>query len=513
MPYPNPARVSAPHTNYLGRNPCLALLALAALAASGGAFAANECQVKYAYATSMTSASSAIKNLDAGKSVNIPNSQGSKVLYVENKKNHPIRVYRTGIGQYVDLGANQRDPALGNYIGGVTLQKVQCHVAAAASNPVPNIEQIVAGVFQAVSQAFAQEAQQLQGMMQAMHSMMDKTVSDWGSCPSTGAQNAYNQAKAYRAQIDALLAQAQQVRMNAEAARNQCLASTGNAPLCLTTYDTLPVHAWIGSLTAARNTINTGIQTMASLQCPSGCAQPASLPVPYPKLTAGGSHSLRIPGMVNLPVCTNVDLGSIGFNTAAVASGDLAHIVNAKAPSCTSVANIPVCTDWDLTALLAELKRLKIVPPNITAIELDIPTRKTSVVTGVAPAKCQKPLQVCAPSGSITVSLNEGKGLFSGSGSCGAAVTVSCQSPPFGLAPTTTTIDMPDLAHARVSWPKVSKGSITVDLTAPNFAKLCRGNSRLVSIPKPPTFQMGVANTPLPFICTQPTFTRLIANL
>lgn len=494
------------------KNLSLTLVALATLGASSGAFAANECQAKYAFKLGSNSpVQTKTVNINKGSSVNIDAIEGNKVLYVLNMKSTTIRVYRSGIGSYIDLPDDGRDPLSPmTYSDEVTLQKIACLEDSAASTL--SIQQLVATAFQAVSQATLGGVNGVAGMINNVNGWAKKTATDWGSCPSSGAQAAYNQAKGFRSQIDSLLTQAQGIKAEADTALATCLASTGNSPLCGATHSNLAVHGWIATLNTARATVISGMQTMAALKCPSGCAQQALLPVPYPDIKPGGAHRLTAPGMLNLEVCTNLDLGSIGFNPSAVASGNLPGIVKATAPSCTSTTKIPLCTDWDLDALLVELKRLNLVPPNLSAINLEIPIKKYTVVNGVKPASCRTPLKVCEPSGNLVISLNEGKELFDSAGSCKEFVEVGCQDPAFGLALATETVDGRDFTKAKVSWTKDAFGSITVDLTAPNFAKLCRGNDHRITIPKPPVVKMGTENVPLPFICTQPTFISVVAN-
>lgn len=87
--------------------------------------AADECRVKYAYSSSVITV-----DLDAGEEKTI---NKSNVLYVENLKSHKVRVYRSGSGAFVDLTQNGRDPGLGNYMGNVTLQKLECHGSSSSS--------------------------------------------------------------------------------------------------------------------------------------------------------------------------------------------------------------------------------------------------------------------------------------------------------------------------------------------------------------------------------------------
>lgn len=89
--------------------------------------AANECRIKYQYTVSTGTFSSETKtayvnlNINQTKQINQSNT-----LWVQNLKDYKVRVYRSGIGEYVDLDKDGRDPAMLNYLGNVVLQQVKC---------------------------------------------------------------------------------------------------------------------------------------------------------------------------------------------------------------------------------------------------------------------------------------------------------------------------------------------------------------------------------------------------
>lgn len=471
------------------------------------AYAANECQVRYAYAPAFGQSTTQTVNLDAGQSVGIHRPQA---LYVENRKSHPVRVYRTGIGSYVDLQANGRDPQFGNYPPNVTLQTIECHVAGTSATP---IEQVVANFFQAVVNQTVAHLNQLSNWGSNAQQWASRTASDWGSCPSNGAQSSYNQLKTWHGNVSSSLQQANQIRTDAETARANCNATTNNHALCNSTYNTLPVHGWIASLTATRNTLDQSMNAMRALQCPTGCGQTAQLAVPTPTVSFRGQYNLANPGMLNLDVCTNLDLGSIGFNPATLSTGNLAQVIQSQPPRCTATTNLQVCTDWDLNGLLALLQRMRLVPPRVGEIQLEIPDRTVTVPSAVGPGNCADPLRVCVPGGNVTISVNEGQDLFSGNMQCSNHVTVGCRNPAFGLNVTTRNLTVPDLTRAVVRWTGASPGTVNVDLTRRDFANLCRGGARtLLSIPRPPAVSIGSSTVDLPFLCTQVNWGPVVAN-
>lgn len=487
--------------------PHLGIALLVGLLYLPGAQAANECQVRYAYAPSFGQTSTQTVNLDAGQSVGV-NRQNA--LYVENRKSHPVRVYRTGIGAYVDLPANGRDPQVGNYIGNVTLQTIECHVAAASATPV---EQLVEAAYQMIVNQTVAHLDQLSSWASNAQQWAARTASDWGSCPSNGAQSSYNQLKTWHGNVTTSLQQANQIRTQAETARANCNSTTNNHALCNSTYNTLPVHGWITTLTATRNSLDQAMNAMKALQCPTGCGQTAKLPVPTATVNFRGQYSLVNPGMLNLDVCTNLDLGSIGFNPAALSTGNLAQVIQSQPPRCTATTKLQVCTDWDLSGLLTLLQRMRLVPPGVGEIQLQVPDRSITVPTGAGPGTCNDPLRVCVPSGNITVSVNEGQDLFSPNAQCSNYVTVGCRNPAFGLSVTTQNLTVPDLSRAVVRWTGGTPGKIEVDLTQRDFANLCRGGARsLLSIPQPPAINVGSSTVDLPFLCTQLNWGPVVAN-
>ncbi len=92
------------------------------------ALAANECELYYRYSTS-SGATGTTVHLDQGESQAISKSQ---ILYIENKKNHPVNVEITNLWppygkKWVTLnGSGDRDPSSGSYGSSVTLYNAEC---------------------------------------------------------------------------------------------------------------------------------------------------------------------------------------------------------------------------------------------------------------------------------------------------------------------------------------------------------------------------------------------------
>jgi hypothetical protein len=485
-------------------------LLLAATWLAGGAVRADdECRVRYSWATGFNQSQQDTVDIDRGDTKTI-NRNGA--LKVENLKANPIRVYRSGIGSYVDLDEDQSDPAIAAYPPGVTLQKVKCLEASSGSQSPT--QQAVNAFFSAVSSFADPILNQLGGWKSQAQQAAAKGVEDWGSCPSPGAQTTYNQIETRRDQIQQSINAANAMKQQAEEALAACKSSFNNSPMCTTAYNTLALHAAITSLEGAKSTLNAALNTLKSLKCPQGCQQAASVNVPTPALQSQGAWSLTNPGWVDVDVCTRVDLGSLGVDTAALASGQLNQLIEAEPPSCSRSERFSICTNWDLAKLLALLQRLELVPPEVGSIEVDVPTREVRVFTGLQSTSCQAPLRVCVPGGNVTISVNEGASLFNGSyNACASYQTLGCQTPPFGLAPQYTTVEIPDVTRATVRWTGRKPGSVELDLSRRDFRNLCLGRGRTsLSIPKPPKVVVKNTQVNLPFLCVQPNWVNVVAN-
>jgi hypothetical protein len=114
----------------------------------------------------------------------------------------------------------------------------------------------------------------------------------------------------------------------------------------------------------------------------------------------------------------------------------------------------------------------------------------------------------------VTISVNEGASLFNGSyNACASYQTLGCQTPPFGLAPQYTTVEIPDVTRATVRWTGRKPGSVELDLSRRDFRNLCLGRGRTsLSIPKPPKVVVKNTQVNLPFLCVQPNWVNVVAN-
>ncbi|GAB5535113.1 MAG: hypothetical protein Rubg2KO_13620 [Rubricoccaceae bacterium] len=433
--------------------------------------------------------------------------------YIRNRGDNPVRIQRTGpLGGNVDLAPNGRDPIAGTFAVQVLLQTIVC--MPPVENAGLSIDQLVQQAFDTVSGQTLSVLNQLNTWRTSAEQWGERAASDWGSCPSPGAQQSYDQLQAWRTNVNVAIGQTNQVLDEAQAARQSCMDLTNNSPLCGSTYNDLPAHGWLATLNSTKASIDASLGAMRLLKCTDGCRRTASLPVPTVEVEPNGFYTFRNPGILRAEVCTRMDMGEIGFNPSAVASANLSQIVEAEAPSCARSETLSICTNWDLDGLLAQLQRLRLVPPGVGSITVNVPNRTIETVSGVRRARCRRPLQVCVPNGELTISANPLEGLFlETDGQCNGRLEVTCQDPPFGLEPTTQRTEVPDLTQAEVTWTGRRPGRIIVDLTRRDFQGLCLGGGRTaLRIPRPPRISMGRTTLDLPFLCTQPNLRDVVAN-
>ncbi|MEO0558316.1 MAG: hypothetical protein AAF170_09045 [Bacteroidota bacterium] len=482
----------------------LALVALSARPADAN------CSVRFAYTANNGQTQTRTVTLEVAERADV--HQGN-IQYIRNRGDNPVRVQRTGpLGGDVDLAPDGRDPIAGTFAVQVLLQTIVCMPPVEASGP--SVEQLVQQAFAAVRGRTLPVLNQLRTWKRDADRWGRQTAEDWGSCPSPGAQQSYDQLGAWRTNVAAAIGTANQVLQEAQAANQSCKDVTGNDALCNLTFNELPVHGWITSLTATEASLQASRTAMRQLQCVDGCRRTASLPVPTAQIEPGGFYTFRNPGILRAEVCTRMDMGEIGYNLSAIASANLAAIVEVEAPSCARSETLSICTNWDMDGLLAQLQRLRLVPPGVGSINVSIPNRTLETVSGVRQARCRRPLQVCVPDGELTISANPLEGLFlETDGQCNGRLEVTCQDPPFGLEPVMRRDEVPDLTQAEVTWTGRRPGRIIVDLTRPDFQRLCLGGGRTaLRIPRPPRISMGRTRLDLPFLCTQPNLRDVIAN-
>lgn len=384
----------------------------------------------------------------------------------------------------------------------------------------PHIQQLINQAFQAVNNTVIQYANQVNQWKNEAIAAAQKTADDFTGCPSSAAQNLYNDLVDKRTKLNGVVAQATAAEAQAIAARASCYNLVGNNTVfragCTAAYNSLPFAAIKASAQAALAAVNSAIAVLKALKCISGCNQTAKLVFPTVSVKAGPPQ----PGP-SITVCTQWTPGQFSYNIDP-GNGDLSASVYAKLPKCATTKTFSaVGCEWDINLLLPVLKRLNLVPPavEIRDLTLNVPNQSVQVITGFTQS-CSQPLEVCTQvNASANISFGLGtdpitslkNAMQSVNQQCAQRTTVGCLNPPFGIAPVFSTIQLPNPTRASISWRgRISPGSVTVDLTRGEFSVACK--AKPLSIPGLPQITTGKQVLTFPFLCLQPQFKNLVAN-
>ena len=419
-------------------------------------------------------------------------------------------------------------PAEGNSALGVetmseAVEFVEAPEAYGSTSPQdipPPIQQFINQAFQAVNNTVIQYASQVNQWKNSALAAAQKTADDFTGCPSTAAQNLYNDLIDKRTKLNAVIGQATAAEAQAVAARTNCYNLVGNNTVfragCTAGYNSLPFAGIKASAQAALAAVNSAIAVLKSLKCVSGCNQTAKLVFPTISVRAGEPQSGP-----SVTVCTQWTPGQFSYNIDP-GNGDLSASVYAKLPKCTATKTFSaVGCDWDINLLLPVLKRLNLIPPTVqvTDLTINVPNQSVQVVTGFNQS-CSQPLEVCTQvNASADISFGLGtdpitsikNAMQSVSQQCARKTTVGCLNPPFGIAPVVSTIQIPNPTRASISWrARITPGRVTVDLTRGDFSVACK--PKRLSIPGLPKITTGKQVLNFPFLCVQPRFKNLVAN-
>lgn len=419
---------------------------------------------------------------------------------------------------------------------------------ASAPQDIPQpIKDLINQAFRAVTNITIPFANQVNQWLAQATAAAQKTASDFTSCPSPAAQTLYNDLETKGNQLRQIIDAATQADAQARTALATCRATVPSIPIdfrpqCNLAYNGLPFAATRVSAQAALAAVNTALTSLRNLRCISGCNKSGKLVFPTVKFEPGGTINLTqtaqayidlsqtttppnlfpVPrqtnGRVDMRICTGWDLGSFGVNLDAVGSLDPSKIVGFEAPHCSRTERVSVCTNWDMSVLLPKLKELRIVPPGVQLpdVTVSIPQRTLRVPSGVAPSSCSSPAEICTgASGTLNfnVSLTNPLDFFADLTSCTQTTTIGCKSPPFGVTPTYSSFNVPDLTRATIRWRAAritSAGEATFDLTRTEFNLACA--NRDLSVPLPPRVSVGAQLVNLPYICVEPRLVNLVAN-
>lgn len=410
------------------------------------------------------------------------------------------------------------------------------------------IKDLINQAFRAVSNVTIPLANQVSQWLTQARNAAQKTASDFTSCPSPAAQTLYNDLETKRAQLQQIINAATQADAQAKAALASCRATVPSIPIdfrpqCNLAYNNLPFAATKVSAQAALAAVNTALTSLRNLKCISGCNKTGKLVYPTVRFEPGGKINLTqtaqtyidlsqttstlsllpVPrqtnGRLDMKICTGWDLGSFGVNLDAVGSLDVNKMVGFEAPHCSRTERVSVCTNWNMSLLLPKLKELRFVPPGVQLpdVQVSVPLRTLRVPSGVAPASCSTPVEICTgASGTLNFNITLGTNpldLIANLTSCTQKTSIGCQNPPFGVTPVYSNVPMPDLKRATITWRATritSAGEVTVDLTRTEFNLACA--NRDLEVPLPPQVTVGTQVVNLPFVCVEPRLVNLVAN-
>jgi len=397
----------------------------------------------------------------------------------------------------------------------------------------PSPQQLLNQFFGAVKDRIIAGADRINQWKTDAENALRKRANDFAGCPSNDAQRLYDDLKSKRQQAAAVKAAAEEADRQARENRENCKRTTGLNAQCDAAYNQLPFQGTIAAANATIASLDAALTALKNLKCVSGCNRAAKILYPYFEvgttniyqpivgsvISTNGSiianTSVSIVGRApEIKVCTAWDPGQFNAQFDA-GNGEFNASVNAKLPKCAQVETYKVCTDWDLTIILPELIRLKLVPPDVKVSDLiiSVPNKDVRVITGVERATCSQPVTVCKRA-SGTINVDTGANPFSNqpTGGCLETVQIGCASPAFGMVPVYSTVSIPDITRVKISWKgiRIKGGSITVDMTRPEFKATCKGSN----IPAPPfpkvTVRTGSVN--VNWACLEPRWTNLVAN-
>jgi hypothetical protein len=382
----------------------------------------------------------------------------------------------------------------------------------------PAVQQLINQAFQSVSQVVIQNAEKINQWKSEALAAAQKTAKDFTGCPSNAAQNLYNNLKNNRASLQQIIAAATVADQQAQAARQTCKNTVPNTATfktaCDVAYNNLPFVGIKVSAQAALNAVNAALNLLKNLKCISGCSKTATLVFPTVSIQPGE------PQTVDIRVCSEWEPGQFTFN-ADSGNGELSASALAKLPKCNATKTFRLAgCEWKLDVLLDNLKRIRLIPPEVQLpqVKLEVPTSSVRYISGFNQS-CSQPFKICkqfTSSGTVTFDLGANpiaslqSALQSITGTCTQEITVGCLNPVFGLTPVYSTIQVPDPTKAKITWTdgRLNPGSIMVDIT--QFRTAC--TPRPLRIPGPPKIIIGKQVVNFPFLCLQPQFSNLVAN-
>jgi hypothetical protein len=348
-----------------------------------------------------------------------------------------------------------------------------------------------------------------------------KTIKDFTDCPSPEAQNLYDDLKGKLEKAKETKRLAEEADRQAQEARENCKRTTRLNAQCDASYNSLSFRVTANAAGATIASLETAINTLKQLKCPSGCDKTGR--IVYPAIQSPiGMEIVKVPtppfGNVPVPLvneityCSSWRRGSFWADWDT-GNGEFSGSWDLKLPKCEKTAKISVCTAWDLNLLLPKLQKLNIVPPNVSIgdFKVEVPNKNISVISGVKQANCNKPIKI-AKRYSVTLNLELGSNPLEVLPKQGQEmVEIGCAEPAFGLEPISNNVSVPDLTKVRINWKgiTVKGGYIEIDMTKPELQVTCKKGFPSIKVP---TVSIGRGYLDLPYVCLKPRFIDVVAK-
>ncbi|MBS1796901.1 MAG: hypothetical protein JSS81_23950 [Acidobacteria bacterium] len=365
-------------------------------------------------------------------------------------------------------------------------------------------------------------ADKLAGWKNDAESALRKTVRDFTDCPSPAAQNLYDDLKRKLEKAQETERLANEADRQAVEARENCKRTTRLNNQCDASYNSLSFRATAGAARATAESLQKAINALKAMKCPAGCDKTGR--IVYPIIQSPiGMEIVKVPapplGPVPVPMVTEITYcsvwrrGEFWLNWDS-GNGQFDADFHLRTPKCEKTDKIAVCTEWDLNLLLPRLKKLNIVPPDVSPFDfkVEVPNKNISVVSGVKQTNCNRPVKI-AKRYSVTLNLELGSNPLQVLPKQGEdMVEVGCAEPAFGLEPISNNVSVPDLAKVRISWKgiTVKGGYVEIDMTRPELQVACKKG--FGSSIKVPTVNIGNGYLDLPYVCLKPRFVDLIGK-
>jgi hypothetical protein len=362
---------------------------------------------------------------------------------------------------------------------------------------------------------------EVEALRRAAEEAQARTASSFTGCPSSQAQALYDQLRANLARLTEIRNSAQSVNRAALASecRNNPPCSASRDPTVEVRCDLLAAdleRRW-RSLALAINVAITAteraINHLRGLRCRRGFGCSKLGRIVFPKISVKPKQPTN---GTQIDLFTQFTPGKFSANFDS-GNGQLAPEVRNNLPRLGGKITLAICPDWDTASLLAKLKEQRIVPSTVTParIRVEIPDTELRVVSRLTQTACGSLVRLCSRlrvDQKVDAGLEDDPLRILARPDCAESIEVGCAQPAFGLTATFSTIRVPDLRRAKVSWTDgTGQGSATVDLSRPEYRPSCNPGP-LPSLPFLPEIDTSEAYRDFEFICLEPVLVNLVSR-